>query len=183
MKAEDITKYLKNYRIQSRWTTFNAAFQSALAVPDEYDVGRVSELVQILGQDPSEDLSCVYCGSPAATWDHLYNNVKDGRFSGYGHRIFNLVPACRTCNERKGAKNWRQFIEIISPSDKDVRIERLERVDQKNTEERIGWSEIKELAPDLAEQYAGLIDGVREQLKLADSLAAEIRAKIKERRL
>lgn len=134
----------------------------------------------MLGQGLEDDLACVYCGSAAATWDHLYNNVKDGRFSGYGHRIFNLVPACRSCNERKGGKHWREYLDLLAPTDKEVRVRALERVDERNTQERVGWAEIERAHPDLASRYANVIDEVREKLRLADQLASEIRTKVKE---
>src|SRR6266850_5675274 len=108
-RAESIAVYLKEHRISGRWSTINGAVQVALSVPDDYDAEKVASLIGLIEQKLDEELRCVYCGEPAATWDHLFNNVKDSRFSGYGNRIFNLVPACRTCNESKGGKDWREF--------------------------------------------------------------------------
>jgi len=114
-RADSIKAYLKPFKIASKQTTFNGAVQLALAVHDEFDQKKVAELIGLLEQSIDVDLKCVYCDHPAATWDHLYNNVQAKRFSGYGNRIFNLVPACRTCNEKKGSKDWRVFAKEVAP--------------------------------------------------------------------
>lgn len=41
--------------------------------------------------------TCVYCGSPAHSADHIRPLYRGGH-----HRVENLVPACRMCNEFKG---------------------------------------------------------------------------------
>src|SRR5690349_11010298 len=109
MRARSIRKYLRPHPILDRWTTFNGAFQGALAAHEEYDATKHAQALILLGQDPEGELRCVYCEAEAMTWDHLENNVRGGRFSGHGNRLYNLVPACRTCNESKGAKSWQDF--------------------------------------------------------------------------
>lgn len=48
---------------------------------------------------------CVYCGErQAATWDHIVPVFRGGR-----NIISNLVPACLTCNSRKGKKTLSEF--------------------------------------------------------------------------
>lgn len=43
---------------------------------------------------------CAYCGTdPAGTVDHVVPLSRGGH-----HDIWNLVPACRSCNDRKGTK-------------------------------------------------------------------------------
>jgi len=127
LKVSSIKKHLKPNTIRGRKSTFSNAFASALAPYDEYSEAAVAKAIEDLDQDPTEDLNCVYCGKEAATWDHVFNRVVAGEFSGYGHRIRNLVPCCRTCNERKGKKHWKTFLEHLNSADKDQRIARMER--------------------------------------------------------
>src|SRR5436189_5787860 len=105
MKRERIRHYLRPFRAYGRGsTTVTYALAGAIAPVDPYDDALVAEALVVLGQDPDGDLSCVYCGDPARSWDHVFGLVADGRFSGYGHVIGNLVPCCSTCNSRKGNK-------------------------------------------------------------------------------
>lgn len=39
---------------------------------------------------------CAYCGDPADTWDHITPVVQGGVTD-----LWNIVPACRSCNSRK----------------------------------------------------------------------------------
>lgn len=175
-------KYLKPFRIQSRWTTFNGAFQLALAVHEEYDAIKVDRLINELGQR-HDDLRCVYCREPAMTWDHLFNNVKDTRFSGYGNRIFNLVPACRSCNERKGGKHWRLYLTQASKSRSEAETKtaeaRLAAVEALDDGERYPWSRIEQQHPELAARYGNLITDMRAKLHEMDELATLIRDKVR----
>lgn len=127
MKASSIKKYLRPSSIMGRKSTFANAFASALAPHDIYTPDSVAEALLDLDQDPKSDLQCVYCGAEAATWDHVFNRVVKGEFSGHGHRIRNLVPCCRTCNESKGQKPWYEFLEARNPPDKEERRRRMER--------------------------------------------------------
>jgi hypothetical protein len=128
MKYTDIKRHLKPYSIvQSRRTTINHAFAAALAPFDDFEHGRVSEAIVCLEQDPADDLCCVYCDTPAETWDHLVGIVKDSELHGFGHQLGNLVPCCKTCNSRKGNKEWRRFLRE-QVADADVRQRREDRI-------------------------------------------------------
>lgn len=175
MRSTSIRKHLRKHKVISRWTTFNNALQTALAIPEVFEVAKISEAMKVLGQKADSDLVCVYCGASAATWDHLYNNVVEGKFSGYGNRIFNLVPACRTCNEKKGAKHWRKFLEHQNPADLKARIAVLKKFEARSNRERVGWTEIRAKCPDLATQYEQLQVELRALLKRADEIAEGIR--------
>jgi hypothetical protein len=175
--------YLKSkHRIIGRWTTINGAFQHAIDVPELYDENKARTALELLGQDPDADLTCVYCGDPAKTWDHLNNNVMDGWFSGYGSRIYNLVPACRRCNESKTQKPWKKYLEYLNRDDRETRESVLSRFAEKTEAARFGWSEIKAEFPDLAKDYAALRTELRSLLEKADGIAEQIRGKIHERR-
>src|SRR4051794_13888263 len=91
-------------------TSVSKAFASAIAPVDDFDPVRLAQMVDMLGQDPNADLLCVYCGAPAAAWDHLESIVQNKEFHPPGHVIGNLVPACATCNGRKGNRGWREFV-------------------------------------------------------------------------
>lgn len=55
-----------------------------------------------------EDFSgrCAYCQKPATTWDHLLPVSSGGRtIPG------NIVPACVSCNSKKGNRDLNDFIE------------------------------------------------------------------------
>ena len=49
---------------------------------------------------------CAYCPLPAATWDHLVPVSAGGRTVPG-----NIVPACVSCNSRKGARDLSDFLE------------------------------------------------------------------------
>jgi len=116
MKKEKIKSHLAIYSIsRKRKTTVNHAFASAIAPVDLYDPVRLAEALRLLGQDPNGELTCVYCGTPAQTWDHLIGLVKQAELRGYGHQLGNLVPCCGTCNSQKGAKDWVTHLQGVVP--------------------------------------------------------------------
>jgi hypothetical protein len=111
MRYEDIKRHLQPFSISKRRkTTINHAFASAVAPCDKFDVEIVRAAIRHLGQDPDNDLRCVFCDKPAETWDHVYATVKASVFSGAGHRLGNLVPCCKPCNSSKGNKQWDVFL-------------------------------------------------------------------------
>lgn len=117
MKKDSIRAHLKPYSIkEKRITTIRHAFASAIAEQDEYDEARIAEALRFLGQDPDRELDCVYCGEPAQTWDHVFGLVRNGRYSGFGHTLGNLLPCCKDCNSRKGNKDWRAFLSSLNLS-------------------------------------------------------------------
>jgi hypothetical protein len=127
MKLSAIRAHLRPYSIvQKRKTTINHAFASALAPCDDYDEERLGRAMAALGQEDLNDLSCVYCGARAETWDHLIGLVKDSELRGYGHQVGNLVPCCRACNSSKGNRDWREFLRASGRDEADcARIERM----------------------------------------------------------
>jgi hypothetical protein len=125
MKKQSIKFHLSQYSIHNkRKTTINHAFASAIAPVDKYDETILSTALRLLGQDPDEELTCVYCGSQAETWDHLVGLVEKGELRGYGHQIGNLVPCCKQCNSKKGAKDWETHLEGEVSNDMDLAMKR-----------------------------------------------------------
>lgn len=177
MKASSIKKYLRPSSIMGRKSTFSSAFASALAPHDIYVPGSVFAAIRDLDQDPDGELECVYCGAEAATWDHVYNRVVKGDFSGYGHRIRNLVPCCRTCNESKGQRSWREFLETRGLPDKDVRISRMERFLGNAEPQLIDTESMKHKAAEELMRFLKIRAQVFDLMAEADRLAAIIRRK------
>jgi 5-methylcytosine-specific restriction endonuclease McrA len=50
------------------------------------------------------DHLCAYCNAPADTLDHVKPRHKGGATVAT-----NLVPACQSCNRRKGSEDWREW--------------------------------------------------------------------------
>jgi 5-methylcytosine-specific restriction endonuclease McrA len=48
---------------------------------------------------------CAYCAAPATTWDHVVPVSNGGQT-----RPGNIVPACRSCNSSKGARNVAEWL-------------------------------------------------------------------------
>jgi uncharacterized coiled-coil protein SlyX len=95
--------------------------------------------------------------------------------------MFNLVPACRTCNERKGAKHWRKFLEEERRTDLEARITVLTNFEARSNRERLGWKEISAEMPDLANKYDQLQTDLRTLLSKLDKTAQQIRERIRGR--
>lgn len=124
MRIKSIAGHLRPYvMVTRRRTAINHAFASAVASSDIFSEAKASEEMLALGLDPSRDLDCAYCGEPAETWDHIFATVRASKFSGYGHRLGNLLPCCKPCNSRKGNKAWDIHLQTL-PMDDAVRLSR-----------------------------------------------------------
>jgi hypothetical protein len=178
VKASSIKKYLRPSTVMGRKSTFSNAFASALAPHDNYKPDEVADAIKDLGQDPDGELHCVYCGTEAATWDHVFNRVIKGDFSGHGHRVRNLVPCCRTCNESKGQKPWRDFFETRNPIDKEERVRRMEQFLGSAAAQPIGTEEMMQKAGEELERFREIRSQVFELMAEADLLATIIRQKV-----
>lgn len=177
MKIDSIRRYLRPQTIMSRKSTFSNAFASALAPHDAFSGPLVAEAMRDLGKDPTKDLSCVYCGEPAATWDHVFNRVIKGEFSGHGHHIRNLVPCCRTCNERKGQRHWRDWLASVGVDDEAERADRIERFLTPLESQQVAPEQFQRLAGKEMARYLEIRQLVFDLLQEADGLAASIRQK------
>lgn len=171
-----IERYLSQpYKIYGRVsTTVSYGFASAVATREPFDAGRVRSAMVELGQDPS-DLHCVFCGAPAASWDHLTGMVKNGEFSGFGHVLGSLVPACARCNSLKGNRPWRTFV------DTQVRPDRREAVARLlETHERQHLGQVPDLnvlAPEETAEYAAIKSEIFELMRRADAVAGVVRTR------
>lgn len=70
---------------------------------------------------------CVYCESASSQEnrgivpDHLVPVTQFGELVAG-----NTVPACQTCNDSRGDRDWREFLRDRFPNDANSRIERIE---------------------------------------------------------
>jgi hypothetical protein len=173
MKADSIQKYLKPYRMAGRASTITNMFVSAIAPTGKFEKEVVEQAMRELELDPN-DLKCVYCEKEAATWDHLNGLVKNKEFSGYGHQIGNLVPACRTCNESKGGKKFEDFILLKSGIASVELVRRLE-AHQKNYAQKFDLVEAKRKNPDLWQEFEEQKIKMMDALRAAEKIAERIR--------
>jgi hypothetical protein len=175
MRYKDIRRFLKPYSmLASRTTTISHAFAASIAPCDSFDEETVRLALTVLGQNPDAELECAYCGARAETWDHVHATVQDKKFSGYGHRLGNLLPCCKPCNSRKGNKNWLVYLRTLPITDA-VRAERERRISDYLTE--FG---AKDVVPEHLPEYEQLQE-LRQQVldifRQADELASIVRKK------
>jgi hypothetical protein len=122
------------------------------------------------------DECCAYCGSPSTAAnrgivaDHLIPVTE------YGELVAgNTVPACQTCNDSRGNKDWRNFIQSRFPSEAISRIAKIE--------EHIGkYNYIpstleSSLTPQELEEYHELFRQWGELLKRAKKLHSAVTAR------
>lgn len=175
MKRQTIRKHLKAPKIISRRSTWDSAFVSALVGFDPYDDEAVCEALRDLGQNPNGDLTCVYCGEPAATWDHLFGRVRGRKPTGYGHHIRNLVPCCRTCNEKKQGKPWEDWLNIKARGrDRAKRAKQIKSFLAKAQNTLRTERHLKKIAPEEFEKFQQVRTRIFELVVKADKLAAAI---------
>jgi hypothetical protein len=176
MNYKAIKNHLKSYSIYAkRKTTINHAFASAIAPSDKFDEIKIKEAITSIGQNPEEELKCVYCNAPANTWDHIVAVVKNSQFSGYGHRIANLLPCCKPCNAQKGNKTWENFIEKLNIPDESKKgaIKRIKNYIEKYQI----MEEPKKSSPEYQE-YEKIKEQIFDLMKQADAIAEKIRQKL-----
>jgi len=174
MRKEKIKQHLKDYKIYNkRKSTIINAFASALALYKEYDEEIMTKALQMLGQDPNENLRCFYCDKTATTFDHIYGIVKDKKYAGYGHEIGNLIPCCQSCNSSKRNTDWREFLKKNPEKIKILENYIRTFLPQKNDED---W--INDLFPEKMKEYNELKEQILELMKKADDLASQIKKEI-----
>ena len=177
MTPKSIRSHLAPYSIFSkRRTTVAHAFASALAPSDEFDKERVEAALDALGQKNLKQLTCVYCGKLAQTWDHLENLVKDGELNGYGHQIGNLVPCCRDCNSAKGGKPFQDYVATLTltPDEKANLISRLKS--HLAQAKRIDKAGLDVEGQEALEKFNKIQKQILELMEEADSYAKVLRA-------
>jgi hypothetical protein len=174
----------KPVNVMGRVSSITNSFINAIipVVPPSRE--EVLEALKILRIDPS-DLRCAYCGDPFTEWDHLRPLVYRQRPTGYISEIANLVPACGKCNQSKGNKPWRDWIESSakkSPksrgvTDLDTRIERLAAYENWRNVEPLDFAGIVgvENWSQHWENWQRVLDEMQKSQEFAAALRATIR--------
>jgi len=180
MRKEDIKRHLKTYYVyDKRRTTISHAFASAIAPIDSYSESQVDKALIFLGQNPNEDLMCVFCGEVAQTWDHLVGLVKDGELRGYGHQIGNLVPCCKDCNSKKGQKEFYRFINESGRIKKNkTKLIELLNGYQNRFAKKINLDVLNQKAPTEFEEFRRIKQDIFDLMKKADEIAIKLRKNI-----
>lgn len=105
--------------------------------------------------------------------------VKDGKFSGYGHQIGNLIPCCKDCNSKKGNRDWKEFLFSKRPNERTTPevVNRVESYIENNT------TQFKQLVDDEInaeiEKFEQIQSMIFDYMKLADDQAKIIRDKLR----
>jgi len=185
MNTMAIFKMPKAVSITGRSSTITNSFVNSIipcVSPTEKQLG---ECLKILGLDP-EDLRCAYCGDKSTEWDHLRPIVENKKPTGYITDIYNLVPSCGKCNQSKGNKYWKDWINSnakCSPksrgkTDVNQRIGRLEKYEKWKSVTRINLKNIvgKELWSQHWANCGRLHDVMKEAQVLADQVKERIQA-------
>ena len=74
------------------------------------------------------DNHCSFCGKPDTNNtrtglipDHLIPTTENGEFC-----IGNIVPTCHDCNDRRGSKNWKEYLISNFSKESNERISKIE---------------------------------------------------------
>jgi hypothetical protein len=126
---------------------------------------------------------CAYCGDKKSEWDHFRAVVKNRTPTGYITEIANLVPACGKCNQSRGNKDWKTWMQSSarhSPkargvTDLEARMKRLEAYEAWGEPIRINY---RELAGEEGwSRHLSHLDQVLELLVRAEEHASELRSR------
>lgn len=135
--------------IAGRSSSITNCFASSIIPVIHPTASEVAQALRILGLS-ADDLRCVYCGDPSTEWDHLRPLIVAQRPTGYISEIKNLVPACGKCNQSKGNKPWRAWIQSNAPRspkargllELEERIGRLEAFENWGTPRKIDFETV-----------------------------------------
>ena len=116
---------------------------------------------------------CAYCGGTASAAnrgivpDHLVAVTE------YGELVpGNTVPACQTCNDSRGNKNWRLFLQSKAFPDTKARIARID--EHLNRHQYLPSTPEDSLSPDELMEYNALLAQWGTFLKQAQKLRTKV---------
>lgn len=141
---------------------------------------QVRKALEILGME-YDSFQCAYCGATASEWDHLRPLVFNKLPTGYISEIYNLVPSCGKCNQSKGNKPWKEWMQStakLSPKvrgikDIDERIRRLENYESWAAPTVIDFEAV--VGTEKWKQHWRNWEAVQSVMRDAQELATEIR--------
>ena len=169
--------------IMGRSSSITNAFVSAI-VPILFPTqSEVTEALAVLGMLPT-DVRCAYCGDPYSEWEHLRPLVIDQKPTGFISELANLVPSCAKCNQSKGKRAWREWIQSNAPRcpgargilDLEARIARLEAYEQWRQPTHFNFQSLvgEELWAEHWKNWSEILDRMKESQACANKLKARI---------
>ena len=143
---DNLFKMPKQMKITGRSSSITNAFVSSIIPTIQPTEEEILEALNILKMNKN-NFQFAYCGDIASEWDHLRPLVLDKKPTGYISEIKNLVPSCGKCNQSKGNKHWKKWIESdasLSPKSKGIkdlksRIKCLEKYEKWGTPIKIDF--------------------------------------------
>ena len=173
----------KPVKITGRSSSITNSFVNSIIPVIQPSEEEIEEALNILNMT-LETFQCAYCGGEATEWDHLRPLVKDKRPTGYISEIYNLVPACGKCNQSKGNKDWKIWINSnakLSPKTKGIqdleqRIARLEAYQNWEIPTKIDFQTL--IGQELWNQHWKNLDIVHATMNEAQNLAEEIKNQV-----
>lgn len=102
--------------INGRKSTIAKALSDGIAPRYRPNNKEYNEYLMFFHKDIEDNFLCAYCGIKSDYLEHFRPLVENKKPTGYGSDIYNLVPSCKTCNEKKKNdywKTWMNNLEII----------------------------------------------------------------------
>jgi len=172
-------------KITGRASSITNAFINAIIPVVRPMDAEIAEALEILGMT-EQTFRCAYCGDTVTEWDHLRPLIKAKMPTGYISEIRNLVPSCGKCNQSKGNKDWRTWIQSTaarSPAQRRIpdlerRIERLEAYEAWGKPTCLDFAQI--VGQELWNQHQSNLQEIQTALCEAQKLAAQIRLKVRQ---
>ena len=156
--VKNVFKMPTPVKIIGRTSTITNAFVNGIIPVIEPSDEEIDEALDVLGMT-RDTICCAYCGDTYTEWDHFHPLIVNKSPTGYISEIHNLVPACGKCNQSKGNKEWRKWINSdasLSPktrgiSDIEERVKRLEEYEKRFIPKKINFEEL--VGKDLWEKH------------------------------
>ncbi len=172
-------------KITGRTSSITNAFVSSIIPVISPSESQVREALAILGMS-LDHYECSYCGANASEWDHLRPLVDKKKPTGYISEIHNLVPSCGKCNQSKGNREWREWIQSdakLSPKSKgvadlDERIKRLGYYENWGSPTQLDFESI--VGPELWARHWGNCEGLARLMRESQILAEELKSIVAE---
>jgi len=167
----------------SRKSSITNAFVNSVIPVVQPSLDEIEQALSLLGMVPS-DVRCAYCGDKKTEWDHLRPLVLKHRPTGFISEIANLVPSCGKCNQSKGNKPWRDWMQSnkgLSPSARGIldiadRIARLDAYEKWRPPTIVDFETI--LGRDAWKKYWSLWERVNAELRKCQEVANSMRSQI-----
>ena len=168
--------------ISGRSSSITAAFFTAITPVIEPTDAEVEEALRILGMSRGNCV-CAYCGGTKSEWDHFRPIVENKLPTGFITEIANLIPSCGKCNQSKGNKHWKMWMETGKGSLRtraipgvDKRVERLHAYESRWQPVRLDYAAI--VGEELWAKHLANWNTLRTVMTEAQSHAEKLRAAI-----